>query len=124
MNVKHYFGVHYVASSLHNCVHSRDVNDHCVVLDGRCNLDIHPHHITCLTWPVSRGLLESQVGIVDSLLVGRIDGSLAVVEMFDRNSFTRVEMDQCSRQGSRWIMAVTCVEEGTSKTTKHSFVHV
>ena len=69
------------------------------VLDGRCNLDIHPHHITCLMWPVSRGFMENQVGIVDSLLVGRIDGSLAVVEVFDRNSFTRVEMDQCSRQG-------------------------
>lgn len=115
------FGIHYFGSSLH----CRDViTDHCVVLDGRCNLDIHPHHITCLTWPVSRGLLESQVGIVDSLLVGRIDGSMAVVEMFDRNSFARVEMDQCSRQGSRWIMAVICFEEGTLKTIKHSFVHV
>jgi len=38
---------------------------------------------------------------VDSLLVGRIDGSLAVVEMFDRNSFTRLEMEWCSRLGGR-----------------------
>jgi len=50
---------------------------------------------------VFRGFLESQVGIVDSLLVGRIDGSLAVVEMIDRISFTRMELDQCKRQGSR-----------------------
>ncbi|XP_020630073.1 probable E3 ubiquitin-protein ligase HERC1 isoform X4 [Orbicella faveolata] len=69
------------------------------VIDGRCNLEIHPHHITCLTWPVSRGFLESEVGIMDSLLVGRIDGSLAVVEVYDRNSFTRVELQWCSREG-------------------------
>ena len=69
------------------------------VSDGRCNLDIQPHHVTCLTWPVSRGFLDTQVGIVDSLLVGRIDGSLAVVEMLDRNSFTRLELDKCARLG-------------------------
>lgn len=67
--------------------------------DGRCNLDIQPHHVTCITWPVSRGFLNSQVGIVDSLLVGRINGSLAVVEMIDRNSHTRLEVDHCSRHG-------------------------
>jgi len=48
---------------------------------------------------VSRGFLESEVGITDSLLVGRIDGSLAVVEVYDRNSFTRVEIEWCSREG-------------------------
>ncbi|XP_068741343.1 probable E3 ubiquitin-protein ligase HERC1 [Montipora capricornis] len=69
------------------------------VTDGRCNLDIQPHHVTCLTWPVSRGFLDTQVGIVDSLLVGRIDGSLAVVEMLDRNSFTRLELEKCARLG-------------------------
>lgn len=73
-----------------------------ILLDGRCNLEIHPHHITCLTWPVSRGFLESEVGIMDSLLVGRIDGSLAVVEVYDRNSFTRVELEWCSRDGGSY----------------------
>ena len=51
---------------------------------------------------MSRGFLESEVGIVDSLLVGRIDGSLAVVEVYDRNSVTRVELDWCLREGGAY----------------------
>lgn len=56
---------------------------------------------------MSRGFLESQVGIMDSLLVGRIDGSLAVVEMYDRNSFTRVELERCSRQGGTCLSSLS-----------------
>ena len=35
---------------------------------------------------------------MDSLLVGRIDGSLAVVEVFDRCSFNRLELQHCHRE--------------------------
>ena len=36
---------------------------------------------------------------MDSLLVGRIDGSLAVMEVLDKSSATRVELEHCSRDG-------------------------
>ena len=56
-----------------------------------------------MTWPMSRGFLESQVGVMDSLLLGRIDGSLAVVEVLDKSSFNRLELDQCHREGGRLL---------------------
>ncbi|XP_028516065.1 probable E3 ubiquitin-protein ligase HERC1 isoform X2 [Exaiptasia diaphana] len=62
------------------------------------NLNKHPHHITCMTWPISRGFMESHVTTMDNLLVGRIDGSLAVVEVFDKSSMARVELEHCSRK--------------------------
>ncbi|XP_048583459.1 probable E3 ubiquitin-protein ligase HERC1 isoform X5 [Nematostella vectensis] len=68
------------------------------------NLDIQPHVITCMTWPVSRGFLESGVVTMDSLLIGRADGSVAVVEVLDKCSVARVEMEHCTRG-----VAASCV---------------
>ena len=66
---------------------------------GQSNLDIHPHKITCITWPASRGsFMESHVGTMDVLLVGRVNGTLAVVEVFDKSTFNRVELEHCTRE--------------------------
>jgi len=50
-----------------------------------------------MTWPMSRGFMDGHVTTMDNLLVGRVDGSLAVVEVFDKSSIARVELEHCSR---------------------------
>lgn len=66
-------------------------------------MEIYFYYIICLIWFVFRGLLESEVGIMDFFLVGRINGLLVVVEVYDRNFFIRVELDWCLREGGEYI---------------------
>ncbi|XP_030832727.1 probable E3 ubiquitin-protein ligase HERC1 isoform X3 [Strongylocentrotus purpuratus] len=73
---------------------------------GRGHLDIQPQLVTALTWPLHKGLLEGRAGTTtDMLVVGRVDGSLGLIEILDHTTFHRVELEQCYRQG----VAVTCL---------------
>lgn len=66
------------------------------------HLDVQPHWVTALAWPQSKGLIEGCLGLtVDSLLVGRVDGSVAVIEVFDSSTFCRKELEHCSRAGGK-----------------------
>jgi len=66
------------------------------------HLDVHPHWITALAWPQNKGLIEGCLGLtVDSLLIGRVDGSVAVIEVFDSSTFCRKELQHCSRAGGK-----------------------
>ncbi|XP_077988697.1 putative E3 ubiquitin-protein ligase HERC1 [Glandiceps talaboti] len=70
------------------------------VSGGRGHLDTQPHLITALTWPQHRALFEGRAGTaMDLLLIGRIDGSVAMIEVIDSTTFNRVELDHCSRKG-------------------------
>ncbi|CAH1796720.1 unnamed protein product [Owenia fusiformis] len=65
---------------------------------GRGHLDIQPHYVTALAWPQNKGMFEGRMGLsTDSLLVGRLDGSVAIIEVLDNTSFTRHELEHCSR---------------------------
>ena len=67
------------------------------------HLDVQPHWVTALAWPQSKGLIEGCLGLTtDSLLVGRVDGSVAVIEVFDSSTFCRRELQHCSRTGGKW----------------------
>jgi len=66
------------------------------------HLDVQPHWVTALAWPQSKGLMEGCLGLsVDCLLVGHVDGSIAVVEVFDSSTFCRKELQHCSRAGGK-----------------------
>ena len=70
----------------------------CLFAGGRGHVDIQPHWVTALAWPQNKGLIEGCLGLtVDSLLVGRLDGSVAVIEAIDSSTFCRKELEHCSR---------------------------
>ena len=59
---------------------------------------MQPHWTTALTWPRHKGAFEGGLGLVtDCLLIGRLDGSLAVIDVFGQN-FRRRELQHCFRQ--------------------------
>ena len=69
-------------------------------LSGGCGvLDIQPHWVTALTWPLTKGPIERVMGLsVEHVLVGRLDGSLAFIEVYDASTFKRKELEHCYRK--------------------------
>ncbi|XP_052100156.1 probable E3 ubiquitin-protein ligase HERC1 isoform X2 [Mytilus californianus] len=66
---------------------------------GRGYLDVQPHWVTALAWPQHKGVIGGCLGLTtDSLLVGRLDGSLAYIDILDTSSFRRQELEQCYRR--------------------------
>ncbi|XP_033110674.1 probable E3 ubiquitin-protein ligase HERC1 [Anneissia japonica] len=73
---------------------------------NRGYLDIHCNIVTAVTWPQEKNLIEGRVGMcTDTLLVGRLDGSVAVIEVIDHSTFHRTELEQCYRDN----VAVCCL---------------
>ncbi|PVD19395.1 hypothetical protein C0Q70_19883 [Pomacea canaliculata] len=65
---------------------------------GKGHLDVQPHWVTALAWPLSRCGLEGRLGLcVETLLVGRLDGSLAAIDVIDSSTFRRSELTHCYR---------------------------
>ncbi|XP_033633807.1 probable E3 ubiquitin-protein ligase HERC1 isoform X2 [Asterias rubens] len=76
------------------------------VTGGRGHLDRQPQLVTALAWPRYKGLLEGRAGTsTDMLVVGRINGTLGLIEVLDHSTYHRVELEQCYRQE----VAVTCL---------------
>ncbi|XP_070543560.1 probable E3 ubiquitin-protein ligase HERC1 isoform X2 [Ptychodera flava] len=66
---------------------------------GRGYLDVQPHWVTAMTWPQHRALFEGRAGTtMELLLVGRVDGSIAIIEVIDTSTFNRVELEHCYRK--------------------------
>ena len=66
---------------------------------GQAHVDSSHSHVMCVTWPnVSESSLK-QVRTKDAVLLGRIDGSVAVIDVKDCMHFNRVEMEHCKREG-------------------------
>jgi len=82
----------------------------CEYEGGHCgHLDVQPHWVTALAWPQSKGLIEGCLGLtIDSLLVGRVDGSVGVIEVFDSSTFCRKELQHCSRPGGTVVVLTCC----------------
>ncbi|XP_078688080.1 putative E3 ubiquitin-protein ligase HERC1 isoform X3 [Branchiostoma floridae x Branchiostoma belcheri] len=69
------------------------------VAGGRGHLDLQPCWVTAITWPQNKGLLDGRgLSGTDMLLIGRLDGSLALVEVLDSSTFNRVELEHCYRK--------------------------
>lgn len=61
-------------------------------------MDVQPHFVSVLTWPEHKGMVGGCLGLTtDSLLIGRLDGTLAYIDVFDSSSFKRHELDHCYR---------------------------
>ena len=69
------------------------------LVGGRGHLDVQPHWVTVLAFPQHKGLMEGCMGLTtDTLLVGRLDGSVGMIDIVDSSSFRRSELQHCSRK--------------------------
>ena len=59
---------------------------------------MQPHLVSALAWPQNKGIVNGQLGIaMDTLLVGRIDGSVDRIDVIDNASYQRRRLQHCSR---------------------------
>ncbi|ESP05641.1 hypothetical protein LOTGIDRAFT_181433 [Lottia gigantea] len=62
------------------------------------HLEIQSEWVTALAWPQTRGLFEGRLGLpVDCILVGSLDGKVALIDVVDSCSFYRKELEHCYR---------------------------
>lgn len=85
----------------------------CALAGGRGHLDVQPHWVTALCFPLNKGLMDGCMGVsTDTLLVGRLDGSVAVIEIVDTSSFRRSELQHCSRKDGESPQVICSVFRG------------
>lgn len=65
---------------------------------GKASLDLQPHWVSSLAWP------EEEAGSLwggeprELLLVGRMDGTLGLLEVLDDSDMQRTELQHCFRK--------------------------
>ena len=69
------------------------------VSGGQAHVDSSQSHVMCATWPMVSESTLKQVRSKDALLIGRLDGSVAVIDVKDCMHYNRVEIEFCKREG-------------------------
>ncbi|KAH9513369.1 putative E3 ubiquitin-protein ligase herc1 [Bulinus truncatus] len=70
---------------------------------GRGYLIEQSQWVTALTWPGSKGMFEGRVGLIgDSLLVGRHDGTVGLIDMIDSSTYISFELEHCKRRNGKY----------------------
>lgn len=68
---------------------------------GRGLLDVQPHWVSALAWPSEEAETLWCGEPKELLLVGRMDGSLGLIEVLDSSSLQRTELEHCYRKDGR-----------------------
>ena len=66
---------------------------------GTPHVDISHSHVMCLTFPTISDSSLTKARSKDELMLGRIDGSVAIIEVKDCIHYNRVELEHCKREG-------------------------
>uniref|UniRef100_A0A1A7WGI3 HECT-type E3 ubiquitin transferase n=1 Tax=Iconisemion striatum TaxID=60296 RepID=A0A1A7WGI3_9TELE len=82
----------YLASAMEKLVNIWQVNG------GKGLLDVQPHWVSALAWPEQEAESLWCGEPKDMLLVGRMDGSLGLIEVLDATSMHRTELEHCYRK--------------------------
>ncbi|XP_031704124.1 probable E3 ubiquitin-protein ligase HERC1 isoform X4 [Anarrhichthys ocellatus] len=82
----------YLASAMEKMVNIWQVNG------GKGLLDVQPHWVSALAWPKEEAESLWCGEPKDMLLVGRMDGSLGLIEVLDTSSMHRTELEHCYRK--------------------------
>ncbi|XP_015230673.1 PREDICTED: probable E3 ubiquitin-protein ligase HERC1 [Cyprinodon variegatus] len=82
----------YLASAMEKMVNIWQVNG------GKGLLDVQPHWVSALAWPEEEAESLWCGEPKDMLLVGRMDGSLGLIEVLDAADMHRVELEHCYRK--------------------------
>ncbi|XP_018619035.1 probable E3 ubiquitin-protein ligase HERC1 isoform X2 [Scleropages formosus] len=80
----------YLAAAMEKMVNIWQVNG------GKGLLDIQPHWVSAMTWPEKESSWSGEP--LEVLLVGRMDGSLGLIEVVDASTMQRVELEHCYRK--------------------------
>ena len=73
---------------------------------SECHSDGQPHWVSALIWPRYNTIQETDQVTMDSLLIGRLNGSVGVIEVTDGYIFARCELEHCSRKNGmkiKWL---------------------
>uniref|UniRef100_A0A3Q3XB61 HECT-type E3 ubiquitin transferase n=1 Tax=Mola mola TaxID=94237 RepID=A0A3Q3XB61_MOLML len=82
----------YLASAMEKMVNIWQVNG------GKGLLDVQPHWVSALAWPKEEAETLWCGEPKDMLLVGRMDGSLGLIEVLDSSNMHRTELEHCYRK--------------------------
>ncbi|XP_056135403.1 probable E3 ubiquitin-protein ligase HERC1 isoform X2 [Lampris incognitus] len=82
----------YMASAVEKMVNIWQVNG------GKGLLDVQPHWVSALAWPEGEAMSLWSGEPRDLLLVGRMDGSLGLIEVLDASTMNRTELQHCYRK--------------------------
>uniref|UniRef100_A0A3Q3SK21 HECT-type E3 ubiquitin transferase n=1 Tax=Mastacembelus armatus TaxID=205130 RepID=A0A3Q3SK21_9TELE len=82
----------YLASAMEKMVNIWQVNG------GKGLLDVQPHWVSALAWPEEEAESLWCGEPKDMLLVGRMDGSLGLIEVLDTATMQRTELEHCYRK--------------------------
>ncbi|KAL4641964.1 putative E3 ubiquitin-protein ligase HERC1 isoform X1 [Arapaima gigas] len=80
----------YLAAAMEKMVNIWQVNG------GKGLLDIQPHWVSAMTWPEKESSWSGEP--LEVLLVGRMDGSLGLIEVVDASTMHRMELEHCYRK--------------------------
>ncbi|XP_036697174.1 probable E3 ubiquitin-protein ligase HERC1 isoform X1 [Balaenoptera musculus] len=89
----------YLAGALEKMVNIWQVNG------GKGLVDIQPHWVSALAWPEEGPSSAWSGESPELLLVGRMDGSLGLIEVVDVSTMHRRELEHCYRKD----VSVTCI---------------
>ncbi|XP_037767220.1 probable E3 ubiquitin-protein ligase HERC1 isoform X1 [Chelonia mydas] len=89
----------YLAGALEKTVNIWQVNG------GKGLLDLQPHWVSALAWPEEGPTATWTGDAPEVLLVGRMDGSLGLIEVIDVSTMHRLELEHCYRKD----VSVTCL---------------
>uniref|UniRef100_A0A7M4EPI1 HECT-type E3 ubiquitin transferase n=1 Tax=Crocodylus porosus TaxID=8502 RepID=A0A7M4EPI1_CROPO len=89
----------YLAGALEKMVNIWQVNG------GKGLLDLQPHWVSALAWPEEVPIATWTGDNPEVLLVGRMDGSLGLIEVVDVSTMHRLELEHCYRKD----VSVTCL---------------
>ncbi|XP_023674598.2 probable E3 ubiquitin-protein ligase HERC1 isoform X1 [Paramormyrops kingsleyae] len=82
----------YLAAAMEKMVNIWQVNG------GKGLLDVQPHWVSAMTWPEKEPPSSWPGDPQEVLLVGRMDGSLGLIEVADASTMRRVELEHCYRK--------------------------
>ncbi|XP_061622236.1 probable E3 ubiquitin-protein ligase HERC1 isoform X5 [Phyllopteryx taeniolatus] len=95
----------YLASAMEKMVNIWQVNG------GKGLLDVQPHWVSALAWPEDEAESLWSGEPTDMLLVGRMDGSLGLIEVLDSCSMHRTELEHCYRKDVAVMNIAWCRED-------------
>ncbi|XP_039629608.1 probable E3 ubiquitin-protein ligase HERC1 isoform X4 [Polypterus senegalus] len=82
----------YIATAIEKIVNIWQVNG------GKGLVDIQPHWVSALAWPEDGPVASWAGDTLEVLLVGRMDGSLGLIEVVDSCTMHRLELQHCYRK--------------------------
>ena len=84
---------------------SKELNDNQLTffpsLGGKGLVDIQPHWVSALAWPEEGPSTAWSGESPELLLVGRMDGSLGLIEVVDVSTMHRRELEHCYRKDGK-----------------------